>query len=103
MNNQRISKFNKWWNTNHHYTLAHRWLIKHSRRVMHNYMIAPEQFDQAKVIQKRYNNSEYKRINKTDATFLWRLIHPTMNERRERLLASATYYASIVDHKQLSK
>lgn len=103
MNGQRKSKFNKWWGKNHHYPLAHRWLIKHSKRCIHNYHIAPEQFDHAKKIFKRYNLSEYKRINKGDAAFLWRLCHPTMNERRERLLASAAFFEAHANHKLMSK
>ncbi len=103
MNKDRHRKFDKWWKTNNHYKLAHRWLIKHSKRCIHNYHIAPEQFDQAKKVFKRYNLSEYKRLNKTDAYFLWRLTHPTMNARRERLLASAAFFESVADHSAFSK
>jgi len=103
MNQGRLTKFNRWWKTNHHYKIAHRWLVKHTRRCMHNYHIAPEQFDHAKSVLKRYNSSEYKRLNRADAYFLWRLTHPTMNGRRERLLASAAFFDSVADHSRLQK
>ena len=92
MNKDRLKHFNKWWKVNHHYTPAHTWLVKHSKRTMHNYNIAPEQFDHCRVVMKRYNLSEHKRLNKADAEFLWRLTHPTMNQRRERLLATAVFF-----------
>ena len=59
---------------------------------MHNYNIPPEQFDHTVKLIKRYNLSEYKRLNAKDAYFLWRLTHPSMNERRERLLATAIFF-----------
>lgn len=103
MNHQRIKAFRSWWKKNHSNKKGHHWLIKHSKRCCHNYHIAPEQFDHAKTVWKRYNHSEYKKLSNQDAAFLWRLTHPTMNERRERLLASAAFFAEIADHKQLSK
>ena len=103
MNKERHRKFNKWWKTNHHYKIAHRWLVKHSKRCAHNYHIAPEQFDHAISVMKRYNLGEYKRLTKADAYFLWRLTHPTINERRERLLASAAFFESVADHSKLQK
>jgi hypothetical protein len=103
MNQGRLTKFRKWWKTNNHYKLAHRWLIKHSKRCIHNYHIAPEQFDHAISIIKRYNKGEYKRLAKADAYFLWRLVHPTLNARRERLLATAAFFDSIANHSKLQK
>ena len=81
------------------------WLTKHSKRLLFNYNTAPEQFDQAMSILKRFNLSEYKRLNKADAQFLWRLTHPTMNERRERLLATALFLQEKVESnsKKVSK
>ena len=92
MNKERNSNFQRWWDKNHHNKSGHHWLVKHSKRTMHNYNIPPEQFDHTNVVMKRYNLSEYKRLNKTDAYFLWRLTHPTMNQRRERLLATALFF-----------
>ena len=103
MNKQRHRKFDRWWKTNHHYKIAHRWLVKHSKRCAHNYHIAPEQFDHAISVMKRYNSGVYKRLTKADAYFLWRLTHPTINERRERLLASAAFFESVADHSKLQK
>jgi len=103
MNKERHRKFDKWWKTNHHYKIAHRWLVKHSKRCAHNYHIAPEQFDHAISVMKRYNSGVYKRLTKADAYFLWRLTHPTINERRERLLASAAFFESVADHSKLQK
>ena len=91
MNVERINNFLRWWKKNHHNHKAHHWLTKHSKRVVHNYNVAPEQFDHAITIIKRYNNSEYKRLTRTQAKFLWRLVHPSINERRERLLATAVF------------
>ena len=97
MNRDRLSKFKQWWKKNHHSINAHMWLTKHSKRLLFNYNTAPEQFDQAMSILKRFNLSEYKRLNKADAQFLWRLTHPTMNERRERLLATALFLQEKVE------
>ena len=105
MNIDRLLKFNQWWKRNHHSVNAHMWLTKHSKRLLFNYNTAPEQFDQAMSILKRFNLSEYKRLNKADAQFLWRLTHPTMNERRERLLATALFLQEKVESnsKKVSK
>ena len=94
MNTTRYSLFRKWWKKNHHHTPGHKWLVKHSKRCMHNYAIAPEQFDHAKTVLKRYNLSKFNRLSYADAYFLWRLTHPTVNARRERLLATAAFISS---------
>jgi hypothetical protein len=102
MNTARYSLFRKWWKRNHHHQPGHKWLVKHSKRILHNYNIAPEQFDYCKSLHKRWNLSEYKRLNYTDAYFLWRLTHPSMNARRERLLATSIYFEEqrkLVDRK----
>lgn len=99
MNYSRDTEFKKWWKLNHHHQPSHKWLVKHSKRCMHNYHIAPEQYDWCCSVMKRWNLSEYKRLSHADAKFLWRLTHPTMNARRERLLASATFFAENVDRK----
>lgn len=91
MNTVRLKAFRKWWKKNHHTKPSHYWLIKHSKRIMHNYNAPPEQFDHCCAIMKRYNLSEYKRLSYEDAEFLWRMTHPTMNQRRERLLATAVF------------
>jgi len=92
MNTERNNNFNRWWKVNHHTKPAHYWLIKHSKRCMHNYNIAPEQYDQTMKIMKRFNLSEYKRLSCDDARFLWRMTHPTINQRRERLLSTAMFF-----------
>lgn len=92
MNIERNKNFKRWWAKNHHTKPAHYWLIKHSKRIMHNYNIAPEQFDHTVKIMKRFNLSEHKRLNCDDANFLWRMTHPTLNQRRERLLATAMFF-----------
>lgn len=92
MNIERTNKFKKWWKKNHNHLPSHKWLVKHSKRTMHNYNISPEQFDHAKRVMKRWNLSEYKRLHSQDARFLWRLTHPTLDERRERLLATAIFF-----------
>lgn len=97
MNIQRINNFLRWWKKNHHNEKAHTWLTKHAKRVSHNYNIAPEQFDHTITIIKRYNCSEYRRLNKTDAKFLWRTTHPSINERRERLLSTAIFLQEKVE------
>ena len=91
MNLDRLQKFDRWWAKNHHAVKAHTWLVKHTKRVMHNYNIAPEQFDHATKIIKRYNLSMYKRLNNKDAEFLWRLTHPSPGARHVRLLATAVF------------
>lgn len=97
MNRDRLSKFKQWWKKNHHSINAHMWLTKHSKRVIHNYNVAPEQYSQAIKILKRFNLSEYKRLTRIDAEFLWRLTHPTLNARRERLLATAIFLQEKVE------
>ena len=91
MNIDRIQKFDRWWAKNHHAVKAHTWLVKHTKRVMHNYNIAPEQFDHATKLLKRWNLSEFKRLNNKDAQFLWRLTHPSESKRKMRLLATAVF------------
>lgn len=91
MNISRIQKFDRWWAKNHHNVRAHTWLTKHTKRVMHNYNIAPEQFDHATKLLKRWNLSEFKRLNNKDAQFLWRLTHPSESKRKMRLLATAVF------------
>ncbi len=97
MNIQRIQNFLRWWKKAHHNPKAHYWLIKQSKRVMHNYNTPPEQYSHAQNICKRYNCSEYKRLTRTEAKFLWRMLHPSMNERRERLLATAVFLQEKVE------
>ena len=92
MNALRRTKFKKWWGKAHHDVKAHTWMVKHTKRCIHNYNVAPNQYDHAVKIMKRWNLSEFKRLSNEDAQFLWRLIHPTINERRERLLATAMYF-----------
>jgi hypothetical protein len=91
MNIERITKFEKWWKKNHHNISGHVWITKNAKRLCHNYNIAPEQYTHAVNIIKRFNCSAYKRLSKKDAEFMWRLLHPTMNQRRERLLATALF------------
>ena len=99
MNQQRLEEFNKWWKLNHHHQPSHKWLVKHAKRCMHNYHIAPEQYDWCCAIMKRYNLGLHKRLNSSDAKFLWRLTHPTMNDRRKRLLATALFFQENVTRK----
>ena len=88
---QRKSHFEKWWSKNYCRVAAHHWMVKNLNRVIHNYNNPPEVFYHSKNIIKRYNNSEYKRLHKEDARFAWRILHPNMNKRRERLLSTALY------------
>ena len=97
MNTQRMHNFLRWWKKEHHNLKAHYWLIKQTKRVIHNYNVAPEQYTHAQNIMKRYNCGEYKRLNKTDAKFLWRTTHPSINERRERLLSTAIFLQEKVE------
>lgn len=97
MNRDRLSKFKQWWKKNHHSVNAHVWLTKHSKRCVHNYNVAPEQYDHTIKILKRFNCSEYKRLRCEDAEFLWRLTHPSLSERRERLLSTAVFLQEKVE------
>ena len=65
--------------------------------MIHNYNVAPEQYTHAQNIMKRYNCGEYNLLNKTDAKFLWRTTHPSINERRERLLSTAIFLQEKVE------
>jgi len=97
MNAGRKSKFEKWWGQNSHRTTGHTWLTKHARRVLHNYNAPPEQYSHTLTIIKRYNLSVYKRLSKTDAYFLWRLIHPSMSVRATILKSTADFLQTKVD------
>ena len=88
----RIRKFRKWWSMNKTHRPSHHWLIKHTKRIMHDYNIGPEAWDHCKTITKRYNLSQYKKLSRSDAWFLWRVTHPLQDERVERLLATAVFY-----------
>ena len=85
--------FNKWWRKNSHRQTGHHWLTKTANRILHEYAVPPEMFDECKRIIKRYNLSEYKRMNSTDAYTLWRLTHPDMDERIKRLASTAAFFA----------
>jgi len=91
MNMKRLAKFDRWWNKNHHNPKAFTWMTKNAKRICHNYNVPAEQYTHTQNIIKRFNCSEYKRINRKDAEFLWRLLHPSMNHRRERLLSTALF------------
>lgn len=88
----RIQRFRKWWAMNKTHRPSHHWLVKHTKRIMHDYNIGPDAWDKAKQVTKRYALSEYKKLSRSDAWFLWRITHPLHNERIERLLATALFY-----------
>jgi len=88
---KRIKRFNKWWSLNKTHRPSHHWLVKHTRRIVYDYNIAPDAWDRAKHISKRYALSEYKKLSRSDAWFLWRITHPLHSERIERLLATAVF------------
>ena len=91
---EKRKNFDKWWKKNSHNQRGHHWMTKNAQRILHEYAVPPEMFQECKRIIKRYNLSEYKRMNSTDAYTLWRLIHPDMNERIQRLATTAAYYAA---------
>jgi len=97
MNIERNKSFNKWWNKNHHHVNSHMWLTKTTARIVHNYNTPPEAYSHAKTILKRFNLSQYKRLTKEDAGFLWRLTHPSLSERNMRLLATAAFLQEKAD------
>jgi hypothetical protein len=89
---KRRAQFERWWRKNHTNKRAHHWLTKHTKRVMTDYNIAPEAWDQCKAILKRYNLSEYKRLHSGDALILWRITHPLPDEKYNRLLTTAMFF-----------
>ena len=88
---KRIEIFHKWWRLNKTHRPSHHWLVRHTKRIMYLYSIAPEAWDVAKHITKRYELSDYKKLSRSNAWFLWRITHPLHNERIERLMASAVF------------
>lgn len=100
LSESRQKRFIKWWSRNSHRQTAHYWLTKTSQRVLHEYAVPPNMWDECKRIIKRYNLSEHKRISQTDAYTLWRLVHPLMTERIQRLTATAAHYAAIRQEKR---
>lgn len=88
---KRKAQFEKWWRKAHNNKRAHHWLTKHTKRIMTDYNIAPECWDQCKTIIKRYNLSEYKRLHSADAWFLWRITHPLPDEKYHRILTTAMF------------
>lgn len=97
MNVERLHKFDRWWKKNHHHVNSHVWLTRNLNRIIHNYNTPPEAYAQAKTVLKRFHLSKYKRLNKEDAEFAWRLLHPSANERNLRLLATAAFLQTKAD------
>mgnify|MGYP007073193790 CR=1 FL=1 len=88
---KRIKQFSKWWKNNKTNRKASRWLTKHAQRCVHDYCMPPDVFDKTKAITKRYNLSEYKRLTRSEAWFLWRITYPLHTERVQRILATGAF------------
>lgn len=87
----RRDRFKAWWKRNENNLRAHKWLVKHSKRCIHDYSVHPEAFTVVTAIAKRYHLSTYKRLNKPNAWTLWKISHPLHNERIERVLATGAF------------
>ncbi len=87
----RQRRFIRWWLKNKTHRPSHHWLVKHSKRIIYDYNTAPDQWDKAKQVIRRYTNSDYKKLSRSDAWFLWRLVFPLHTARIERLLATAVF------------
>ena len=99
----RQAQFERWWKTNHKRKTAHKWLVKHTKRIMHDYNLPPECWDHCKTVLTRYNLSEYKRLHSADAAFLWRVTHPLQHEKVTRLLATAEFLREQINAKKSEK
>ena len=91
---RRGIRFKGWWNINHARPKAHTWLVKTATRVSCDYALNPTAWEDVKFIAKRFNLSEYKKLKKSDAWKLWKYTHPTVDERRKRLIVTAHHFDS---------
>ena len=62
----------------------------------------PRVWDHGKAIVKRYNMSDHKVLGRSQAWFLWRIIHPLHSERVERILATGAFLNEALDKKEKS-
>ncbi len=90
----RRRNFRKWWGKNHHKRKAHTWLCYHARNTVFTYAFTPEKFGVVQTITKRYFKSEFPRLRERDAWILWKMTHPTHNNR-QKLLETHAHYMSI--------
>lgn len=100
---RRVIKHNfvKWWSVNHHRKPSHTWLCRNARRVSYAYNLEPAAFEDVQYITKRFYASEWPRLSSKEAWKLWKLCHPTITERNERLLSTAEYLDKVkTDGKQ---
>ena len=99
---RRIKRFRKWWKINKTHRPSHHWLVKHSRRCIYEFASPPEVWDKVKQTCYRYTNSEYKKLSRSDAWFLWRVTHPLENDRVQRILATAAFLHEKTQEQQKS-
>jgi len=81
----REFKFNKWWNKNRKTVKSHQWLVTHARRISFSYNLHSQTFDEIIFIWTRWNNSEHKKLNQSDAHKLWRIVNPLPHERLDMI------------------
>lgn len=85
----RRTRFASWWHRNHHKQQAHRWLTKNSSRIAKCFYLPPDLYEDVSYICKRFAKSEHKRLTQKDAWTLWRVCHPTVNQRTQSLAQTA--------------
>lgn len=95
MSESRRRQFDKWWRFNHHRTNAHVWLCKTAKRVNFAYMLPPVLHDDVHYICKRFNMSEYRRLPSKHAWQLWKIVHPTSNQRQRTKVKTAEHLDSL--------
>ena len=97
---ERRTHFDRWWRKNHSRKQAHHWLAYHARRIAQTYCFGPELFDYVQTLTRAFFKSQYRKLSKTEAWELWRLTHPGVTERTQRLREAGEYYAA---KRELSK
>jgi hypothetical protein len=79
---KRRSDFYRWWRVNNKRHPAQQWLVKHAQRVNKTYFLQPVVSDDIKFIAKRFFGSKWPRLRECDAWFLWKIVHPLLDERQ---------------------
>jgi len=99
----RVKTFNQWWrrSRNNHRSLT--WLTSHAKRIAFAYNLPPHTWDEIIHINKRFLNSEYKRMSRRDAWKLWKFIHPLSTNRIQRISDTGDYLMSAKHDKNTSK
>ena len=84
----RKNKFEKWWRNHRRHSKAHHWMTKTATDYAYRYFAQPQLLEEVKFINKRFTNSTHKKLNKSEAYKLWKVLNPTITEKVTQLHAA---------------